>query len=180
MGPVGPQGPSGPQGVPGPTGATGSQGPAGPQGAQGPQGIPGPTGPAGPSSLPLGYAFQRNDIDSGVPLIPLTSSVQTIASLEVPNGRYFATAMVVVYNGDFTLGATPRCRIIGGPNARVDITPNNSATLTFAGRIIVNNSTPTSQMQLACEQANRTGTPNTNVSVGSVTMTAIQANIQLQ
>jgi hypothetical protein len=137
-------------------------------------------GPAGPSSLPNAYAFQRNADDAGVGPIPLTNSFQTIATLTVPNGLYLATAMVVVANGNSTLGATPRCRILGGPNARVDITSNNSATLTFTGRIIINNPTPTTAMQLVCEQSDRTGTPNTNVTVGSVTMTAIQANVQLQ
>jgi hypothetical protein len=180
MGPVGPVGPVGPQGVPGPTGATGAQGPAGPQGAQGPQGVPGPVGPAGPSSLPNAYAFQRNADDAGVGTIPLTNSFQTIATLEVPNGRYIASAMVVIGNGHRTLVASPRCRILGGPNARVDITPDNGATLTFSGRIIVNNTTPTSQMQLVCQQADRMSEPNTSVTVGSVTMTAIQANVFLQ
>jgi hypothetical protein len=81
---------TGPQGPPGPTGATGATG------ATGPAGPAGPTGPAGPPGTSDVYIVQSETVTGRMN----NNNPTLVASLSVPPGSYFVTAIVPVINDD--------------------------------------------------------------------------------
>jgi hypothetical protein len=144
-------------------------------GTPGPVGPVGPQGPPGPAALPNGY----NVMKTFSPGFALNQSFQTVASINLPAGRFIVSAYEIVDNNDFSLNATPWCQIIGVPVARIraDLQPNTSMTLSHTTGVIMN---AAGTVNVQCQQANRTSTPNNNVTIAQVGITALQVNLEMQ
>jgi hypothetical protein len=144
-------------------------------GPQGPQGVAGPPGPATP---PNAYATSKTfPFGSGGSL--LTSTFSTLLTLTLPAGRFLVSAYAVVDNGDPSAGATPWCQILGPPvvTIRADLPPSSSTTLSYTTPVLMNSP---GTIQVRCQQADRTATPNTKVSIAGVGITAVTVNLEQQ
>ena len=111
-GPPGPPGPQGPPGPPGPAGERGEQGPAGERGDQ---------GPAGPPAISAIYAVEL-PWQGDVLIAP--GRISQILALDVPAGRYQASASVALVNRgaqahqvDLWFGAGSGGLTVAGPRA---------------------------------------------------------------
>lgn len=120
---IGPQGPQGIQGIQGPKGDPGNTGPAGSTGATGPQGPKGdtgqtgPPGPAGPAGAG-GAVYETHYYDPvGTQIGDIQTGATTVASLQLPPGKYEVSVEVNLSNNNFSLiGDTGRniwCDLFG-------------------------------------------------------------------
>jgi hypothetical protein len=113
-GPQGPQGERGPQGVQGPDGPKGADGGKGADGARGPEGPRGPDGPqgpkgdAGPATNP---AFQAEAMSDEIG--HTTRTTTTLATIDVPAGRYALEANMSLHNADGDI-QDYTCALVGG------------------------------------------------------------------
>ena len=80
---------------------------------------------------------------------------------------FIVSGYITIDNGDTTLQATPWCQIAAFPAVviRGDITPFNSMTFSYTTPVIMNSP---GTVQWSCQEADRTSTPNTSVTVAQV------------
>jgi hypothetical protein len=93
--------------------AVGPQGPAGPPGPQGPTGASGPAGPAGPSDVYVGFVGGPGS--AGISPLLNNNAFTVVASLSVPPGNYFISAIVPLSNGD-TSDQSGECKLSTEPS----------------------------------------------------------------
>jgi hypothetical protein len=109
------------------------------------------------------------------------STFTVVAKLMLPAGSYLASAYAHVGNNDVTELGSPYCLFTGTSTTQAesgaDLAPNTGATIAIAGPIVMSAG---GTLQLSCFQADRTGTPNTNVVVFAAGLTASQVNLTVQ
>jgi hypothetical protein len=112
----GPQGERGLGGPPGEPGSKGDRGPQGDQGVPGAQGDPGATGPKGDKGE-RGLQGERGPSDvfwrRGPEFVSIDNSFDDIVSVELPAGKWFATATGAIENDD-SQQRDATCQIMAG------------------------------------------------------------------